>query len=80
MINYLFVCIQTKFLGVAKIMTNHDKLLLLFMAEVILHIIISWYVDVFYTWNLSRFITIFAKYENSIVQLYGLSIPYYGHK
>lgn len=41
MINYLFVCVQTKFLGVAKIMTNHDKLLLLFMAEVILHIIIS---------------------------------------
>ena len=41
MINYLFVYIQTKFLGVAKIMTNHDKLLLLFMAEVILHIIIS---------------------------------------
>ena len=41
MINYSFVCIQTKFLGVAKIMTNHDKLLLLFMVEVILHIIIS---------------------------------------
>ena len=80
MINYSFVCIQTKFLGVAKIMTNYDKLLLLFMAEVILHIIISWYVDVFYTWNLSRFITIFAKYENSTVQLYGFSITYYGHK
>lgn len=80
MINYLFVCIQTKFLGVAKTMTNHDKLLLLFMAEVILHIIISWYVDVFYTWNLSRFITIFAKYENSIVQFYGFSITYYGYK
>lgn len=41
MINYLFVCIQTKFLGVAKIVINRDKLLLLFMAEVILHIIIS---------------------------------------
>ena len=80
MINYSFVCIQTKFLGVAKTMTNHDKLLLLFMAEVILHIIISWYVDVFYTWNLSRFITIVAKYENSTVQFYGFSITYYGHK
>ena len=30
--------------------------------------------------DLSRFITIFAKYENSTVQFYGFSITYYGHK